>query len=63
MYLHVEQNNFAAQNLYSGMGYELVTPEMSFTEKKLAGTDDMVYLSHSLELMWDKKPRVWRNFR
>jgi len=48
MYLHVEQNNTAAQALYLGMGYELVTPGLSAWEKKMEGMESILYYSKPL---------------
>ena len=52
MYLHVEQNNTAAQALYLGMGYELVTPGLSAWEKKMEGMENILYYSKALSRRW-----------
>lgn len=52
MYLHVEQNNTAAQALYLGMGYELVTPGLSAWEKKMEGIENILYYSKPLVRRW-----------
>lgn len=61
MYLHVEQNNIPAQNLYLNMGYELVTPGLSMWEKKLEGIENILYYSNSLSRKWDKKNEKFEN--
>ena len=48
MYLHVEQNNTAAQALYLDMGYELVIPGLSDWEKKMEGIENILYYSKPL---------------
>lgn len=53
MYLHVEQSNIAAQKLYLGMGYELVTPGLSAWEKKMEGIENILYYSNDLVRKWD----------
>jgi ribosomal protein S18 acetylase RimI-like enzyme len=59
MYLHVEKSNVTAQALYEGMGYTIVTPELSEFEKIRHGVDDVFYYSNPLKLLWAvKKPDV-----
>lgn len=53
MFLHVEQSNTAAQALYLGMGYELVTPGLSAWEKKMEGIENILYYSNDLKRKWD----------
>jgi ribosomal protein S18 acetylase RimI-like enzyme len=55
MYLHVEKSNMAAQALYVGMGYELVTPGLSAFEKKMEGMENILYYSNPLKRLWDGK--------
>jgi hypothetical protein len=55
MYLHVEKNNVTAQALYEGMGYRIVTPELSETQKIRHGVDDVFYYSNPLKLLWAAK--------
>jgi hypothetical protein len=57
MYLHVEQNNTAAQALYLGMGYELVTPGLSAWEKKMEGMESILYYSKPLRRRMVSSPR------
>jgi hypothetical protein len=52
MYLHVEQSNTAAQGLYLGMGYELVSPGLSAWEKKMEGIENILYYSKPLSRRW-----------
>jgi hypothetical protein len=52
MYLHVEQSNTAAQGLYLGMGYELVSPGLSAWEKKMEGIENILYYSKPLARRW-----------
>ena len=53
MYLHVEKSNSAAQALYLGMGYQLVTPGLSAWEKKMEGIENILYYSNDLKRLWD----------
>ena len=55
MYLHVEKSNTAAQALYLGMGYQLVTPGLSAWEKKMEGIENILYYSNNLKRLWDGK--------
>ena len=55
MYLHVEKSNTAAQALYLGMGYQLVTPGLSAWEKKMEGIENILYYSNHLKRLWDGK--------
>ena len=52
MYLHVEQSNRAAQALYLGMGYQLVSPGLSAWEKKMEGMENILYYSNRLKRQW-----------
>jgi ribosomal protein S18 acetylase RimI-like enzyme len=52
MYLHVEQRNSAAQALYKGLGYTIVTPGLSAWERKLHGMEGILYYSKPLRRRW-----------
>jgi ribosomal protein S18 acetylase RimI-like enzyme len=47
MYLHVEEDNVAAQRLYSKMGYEL-GPQLPSWERSLHGLDNILYYKKTL---------------
>lgn len=49
VFLHVEENNIAAQKLYVGMGYTL-GPELPSWEKKLNGLESILYFTKDLSL-------------
>mmetsp|Transcript_3463 Transcript_3463/g.3612 ORF Transcript_3463/g.3612 Transcript_3463/m.3612 type:complete len:273 (-) Transcript_3463:187-1005(-) len=55
MYLHVEKKNVTAHALYEGMGYRIVTPELSEIQKIRHGVDDVLYYSNPLKLLWSVK--------
>jgi hypothetical protein len=63
MYLHVEQSNRAAQALYLGMGYQLVSPGLSAWEKKMEGMENILYYSNRLRRQWVDPALVVEGFQ
>lgn len=63
MYLHVEQSNSAAQAMYLGMGYQLVTPGLSAWEKKMEGMENILYYSNTLNRQWISGPQATNSLR
>ena len=58
IYLHVERQNIAAQELYVGIGYETAESPLSMIEKQLSNMQDLSYYRKRMNIVNDSKSAI-----